>query len=146
MDPFRVELEVRFGDVDPARIVYYPRYLHLVHVAFEEFWACALGLPYADVIDGRKVAFPAVRLEVDFASPLRFGDRAVFEVAVERLGRSSIVWRYRVFTTGDDPVGSARITTVTVATDSLETIATPDWLRRLLEGHLVDPAGEPAAG
>ena len=29
---------VRFADVDHAGIVYYPRFFHLFHLAFEELW------------------------------------------------------------------------------------------------------------
>ena len=36
--PFIARIPVRFGDVDYARIVYYPRLLHLLHVAFEELF------------------------------------------------------------------------------------------------------------
>ena len=35
MIPFRTTLVVRFGDVDSAGIVYYPRYPHYLHVGME---------------------------------------------------------------------------------------------------------------
>jgi acyl-CoA thioesterase FadM len=35
---FRSQLIIRFGDIDRAGIVYYPRFLHYFHVALEEFF------------------------------------------------------------------------------------------------------------
>ncbi len=46
--PFRTPLVVRFGDLDPAGIVYYPRYGHLCHVAMEEFFAAGLKGRYKE--------------------------------------------------------------------------------------------------
>jgi len=36
---FRSQLKIRFGDIDRAGIVYYPRFMHYFHVALEEFFA-----------------------------------------------------------------------------------------------------------
>jgi 4-hydroxybenzoyl-CoA thioesterase len=35
---FRSQLKIRFGDIDHAGIVYYPRFLHYFHVALEDTW------------------------------------------------------------------------------------------------------------
>jgi 4-hydroxybenzoyl-CoA thioesterase len=89
---------VRFADVDHAGIVYYPRFFHLFHVAFEELWRARIGArAYSELIDRERVGFPAVRAECDFHGPLRFGDTAEIEVTVSRLGGKSITFRYRVY-------------------------------------------------
>lgn len=91
-------MPVRFSDVDHAGIVYYPRFFHFFHVAFEELWRARLGpRAYADLIDRDRVGFPAVRAECAFTGPLRFGDTAEIEVTVARLGGKSITFRYRIF-------------------------------------------------
>lgn len=98
MPPFRCELPVRFADIDHAGIVYYPRFFHFFHVAFEELWRARLGAhAYAELIDRDRVGFPAVRAECAYTAPLRFGDTAEIEVTVARLGGKSITFRYRVF-------------------------------------------------
>ena len=48
--PFVARVPVRFGDVDWARIAYYPRLLHLLHVAFEDLFEHHVGIPYAQVL------------------------------------------------------------------------------------------------
>lgn len=95
---FTYTTPVRFADVDHAGIVYYPRFFHLFHVAFEELWRARIGpRAYVDLIDRDRVGFPAVRAECDFKAPLRFGDSAEIEITVPKLGSKSITFRYRVF-------------------------------------------------
>jgi 4-hydroxybenzoyl-CoA thioesterase len=95
---FTFATPVRFADIDHAGIVYYPRFFHLFHVAFEELWRARIGpRAYSELIDRDKVGFPAVRAECDFKEPLRFGDTAEIEVSIPRLGGKSITFRYRVY-------------------------------------------------
>jgi 4-hydroxybenzoyl-CoA thioesterase len=95
---FTFSTPIRFADIDHAGIVYYPRFFHLFHVAFEELWRARIGpRAYSELIDRDKVGFPAVRAECDFKEPLRFGDTAEIEVSIPRLGGKSITFRYRVY-------------------------------------------------
>ena len=41
---FRSQLKIRFGDIDRAGIVHYPRFMHYFHVALEEFFAGELEI------------------------------------------------------------------------------------------------------
>ena len=95
---FSFTTPVRFADVDHAGIVYYPRFFHFFHIAFEELWRTRIGArAYAELIDRDKVGFPAVRAECDFKAPLRFGDTCEIVVTVPQFGKKSITFGYRVF-------------------------------------------------
>jgi 4-hydroxybenzoyl-CoA thioesterase len=99
---FRYSQPVRFADVDHAGIVYYPRFFHYFHVAFEELWRARVGpAAYSEIIDKDRIGFPAVRAECDFKAPLKFGDTAEIEVTIPRLGTKSITFRYRIFRSAD---------------------------------------------
>ncbi len=105
---FSYALPVRFADVDHAGIVYYPRFFHYFHVAFEELWRARIGpQAYSDIIDRDRIGFPAVHAECDFKAPLKFGDTAEIEITIPRLGAKSITFRYRIFRTAVAP--SARV-------------------------------------
>lgn len=94
---FTFATPVRFSDIDHAGIVYYPRFFHLFHVAFEELWRARIGPhAYSELIDRDRIGFPAVKAECEFKAPLRFGDTAEIEVSVSRLGAKSITFRYRI--------------------------------------------------
>src|SRR5688572_17580499 len=96
MPPFRATFPVRFADVDHAGIVYYPRFYHYFHIAFEEFFRARLGqAAYLEILEQRRIGFPAVHTSCDYHAPLRFGDLVEVEMGVERLGGKSIRFRYR---------------------------------------------------
>lgn len=95
---FTFATPVRFSDIDHAGIVYYPRFFHMFHLAFEELWRARIGpKAYSELIDRDRIGFPAVKAECEFKSPLRFGDTAEIVVTVSRLGAKSITFRYRIF-------------------------------------------------
>ena len=100
---FTFATPVRFADIDHAGIVYYPRFFHMFHLAFEELWRARIGpRAYSELIDRDRVGFPAVRAECEFKAPLRFGDTAEIEVSVAKLGARSITFRYRVSRAADE--------------------------------------------
>ena len=41
---FVTQLQVRFGDVDPAGIVYFPKIYDYIHEAFEDLWNVHMGV------------------------------------------------------------------------------------------------------
>jgi 4-hydroxybenzoyl-CoA thioesterase len=126
---FRSRFKVRFGDVDPAGIVYYPTLVHYNHVALEDFFADHLGVDYAAVLSRHRIGLPAVRLEMDFHAPLRFGEGVEVETLIERVGTTSVHWRHLLYRQGGDrPVAEARVVTVCVDLERFEKRELPDWL------------------
>jgi 4-hydroxybenzoyl-CoA thioesterase len=128
---FRAPLTVRFGDVDPAGIVYYPRLLHFCHVAMEDFFGAVLGRRYADVIGQERLGYPAIRLEVDFRRPVRYGDEVEIEVEIVELGTTAITWRFAIFhRDAATPACEVRTVTVGVDLDSFAKRPVPEWIRQ----------------
>ena len=126
--PFRYAFDVRFGDVDVAGIVYYPRFFHYCHVAFEELFGGSAA--YAKVIGDRGIGFPAVHAEIDFKGTLRYGDGVEIFVSSERLGRTSVGLRYELHRANDPRVAAlARITTAVVSMETFRPTPLPDDLR-----------------
>ena len=131
---FTFSLPVRFADVDHAGIVYYPRFFHYFHVAFEELWRTKIGpKAYSDIIDNQRIGFPAVRAECDFKAPLRFGDTAEIEVSIPRLGAKSITFRYRIFRAGDRALcAEGQVITAVVDLAKFVAVAVPDHVADML--------------
>jgi len=133
---FRSKQKIRFGDIDRAGIVYYPRFLHYFHVALEEFFEESLGVEYPTVINHHRIGLPTVHLETDFQGPLRYGDRIEVEVRVQSFGNSSIKFGYQVFKRGEDtPRVTGHNITVCVDMETFEKKRIPDFLRERLEKH-----------
>jgi len=142
---FTYATPVRFADVDHAGIMYYPRFFHLFHMAFEELWRARIGpRAYSELIDRDKVGFPAVRAECDFKGPLSFGDTAEIEVSVIRLGGKSITFRYRIHRAGDDArerslCAEGQVVCAVVDLARFVAIAIPERVTAML-ADLVEPA------
>jgi 4-hydroxybenzoyl-CoA thioesterase len=128
---FRTSIPVRFGDVDHAGIVYYPRYFIYYHEAFEDFFNHN-GHPYNEVLDRRRIGFPTVHIETDYSAPLRYGDALDLELTVSRVGTKSATFRYTGYRHRDGVQACvADITVACVNLDSFEAMPFPDDLRAL---------------
>src|SRR5271169_4754009 len=132
------ERKVRFEEVDAAQIVFFPRFLSYCHEAMEELFDDIEG-GYVRLVRDRKVGVPAVHVECDFKHPLRYGDVARIETTVERLGRSSVSFRYAI-SRASDKTAVASVLHVCAVSDlvALKAIPIPDDVRVALERHLVD--------
>ncbi len=126
-----VRQHVRFGDIDGAGIVYYPRFFNFFHVAFEEFFGRVAGVRYEDVLYQERVGFPIVHVETDFSVPLRHGDTIDVAMTAVRIGRSSFTCRYRVLRDGV-LCARADITSATVDLDTMKSIPLPERYREAL--------------
>ena len=135
MSSFTTMQKVRFGHVDPAGIAYFPRIYNYIHEAFEELWEEHMGVRYYAMLTDQKVGFPLVHSEVDFRSPLRFGDRPLVRITCFKLGRSSMGLRY-IYTLGDRVCVDARMTTAYVDLDNLRAKPIPDAFRAKFEAIL----------
>ncbi len=129
---FRYERPVRFADEDHAQIVYYPRFFHFFHEAFEEMFA-AYGIPYRQCLD-ENVGWPAVHAEADYQRPVRFGDRLAIVVSITRIGETSVTCEYvgtRVGDTGPAVIGKIVVACLDMTTMRAQPI--PAKYRALLE-------------
>ena len=130
---------MRFGDADPAGLVYYPIIFHYLHVAMEEFFAARCGISYAQLMRDERIGFPTVNVQTEFFVPLVYGDVAEIELFISRVGRSSVTFQYTVRRTSDRQV-CARSTQVQVAMnlDTRRAVPIPDKYRDAFERSKVD--------
>lgn len=131
---YAVEFPVRFGEIDHARVVYYPRFFHYFHQAFESWFGEALGVPYHELLDKHNVGFPAVSVETEFRSPLRYGDTVRVQIEVVEIGRKSLTLAYTATRLpGETLSASAKITTAAIDNNTFESIRIPEEFVRLFE-------------
>lgn len=138
-ETFTAEIKVRFADVDHARIVYYPRFFHYFHIAFEELFEQEFGCTYPQVLDEDHVGFPAVHSEADYSAPARFGDVLRIRVTCMRVGTRSVTLRYRAIRAADGlECAEGRVTGACVDMKDFKSMDVPERYRtffaRFLEG------------
>jgi 4-hydroxybenzoyl-CoA thioesterase len=138
--------KIRFDDVDGAGIVYYPRFLHLCHAAFEDFFDDVAPFGYPQLIRDRRLGFPTVHIDADFKAPLSYGDIAVVTLSVVRVGTSSMTMAYEVRRKRDSTLCFvAQITSVLIDLDTQRSQPITAEIRGVLERYLVGRAPESVA-
>ncbi len=99
--PFSTRIKIRFGDTDPAGLVYYPNIFHYFHIAMEEFFSTQCGVGYDQLLAAERIGFPTVNIQTEFRAPILYGDEIDIEVFVSRPGRTSAIFEYRVTRVSD---------------------------------------------
>ncbi|MCE8514803.1 acyl-CoA thioesterase [Ruegeria pomeroyi] len=131
---FITERELRFGDCDISGTAYFPSYLDILNGVNEEFWA-SLGFAWHDIIWNERWGTPTVHLSCDFSKPSFFGETLRFELAVVKLGRSSVTVRHRI-SCGDEVRWSSTQVLAASDLDKHTSIPWPDAMRAALEARL----------
>lgn len=135
---FLCSKQVRFAHCDPAGIVFYPRYAGLVNEVVEDWFAQGLGVGFPELHEERRLGIPAVRLEMDFVKPSRYGDRLDFTLRVLELGRSSALLEVAA-ACGREPRLRARLKVVLMSLATLKAVPfDEEWRARL--GPFLEPA------
>lgn len=100
-------IAVEFNHCDPAGMVFYPRFFEMINSVVENFFDEELHYPFARMHVEEGYAVPTARIETEFHAPARLGERLRFDLAVTRLGRTSLHLTIRA-AGGDGPKLTAR--------------------------------------
>ena len=131
---FTTRITVRFGDCDPAGLVYYPTLFHYCHAAMEDFFAARCGVEYARLVASERLGFPTVNARAEFFEPFLYGDVAEVEVWASRVGRTSVTLEYRLRRERDGRLcASATLVQVAMDLDERRPVPVPEPLRRAFE-------------
>jgi acyl-CoA thioester hydrolase len=124
---FTHSMRVRYAECDPQGVVFNAHYLAYLDHSITELWREALG-GYQAMID-RGLDMVVVESTLRFHQPAQFDDLLTLEVAITRLGNTSISSAHRI--AGEDGVvlvASLHHVLVDLRTRSKTPI--PDWIRR----------------
>lgn len=136
---FESEIVVRFPHVDPAGIVFYPRYVEMVNTSVERWFERALECDYRVLHFERGLGIPTARLEVDFLAPSRLGERLRLLLQVSHLGTSSFHLQHRFACAGEDRLRVVQ-RLVFARLEPFETVPIPVDLRPRMRHYVVESA------
>lgn len=129
--PFSTRIRVRFGDADPAGLVYYPIIFHYFHIALEEYFAACCGISYQRLMADERIGFPTVKTETEFFIPLVYGDEADVSLRVSKMGNSSATFEYEARRTSDGALcARSKQIQVSMNLDTRRAVPLPDKYRR----------------
>ena len=98
--PFRFGLRVRYSEVDYQGIVYFGHYATYFDVGIHEFFR-ALPYDYTAIRSTTGTDFNIVRSVVEYRRPLRFDETFEVEVALGRIGRTSLTFTPAIWVFGE---------------------------------------------
>jgi len=136
-EPFRHELRVRYAECDAQGVVFNANYLSYFDISMTELWRAAFG-SYKAMMD-RGYDLVVAEAQIRFERPARFDEQLTLEVAIEKLGNTSIVTAHRLWR-GDESLAHGSLRHVFVLLETMGKAAIPDWARTAL-GPWVAPAG-----
>lgn len=97
--PFQLKEYVRWGDVDPARIIRYDAYTRFFELAESEFFR-ALGLPYRAIFERLKVGIPRRVMHIDFISAPVLDEELEVRVYISHVGITSMTMNFDFYGDG----------------------------------------------
>lgn len=141
--PFIVRRTVKWGDADPAGVVYTPRFLHFAVEAAESWFIRLTGRHWRHLPEDYGIETPPIAANLRFHHALWPDDRLDLTVRVAAIGRSS----YTVAVAGVNQDGVAcfdsDVTYVAIDPAARKSVPLPDRLRAALETYRTacDPNG-----
>jgi 4-hydroxybenzoyl-CoA thioesterase len=129
---------VRFGECDPAGVVYYPVFFDWFHQSMEEWFEKGLGHKYSDVIT--EYGFPAVHTEATYHKAIPMGMTLRIHLRVSTLGRSSMGLAFRIVDETEICLaeGKVRVVCISVRQGQFQFASTeiPLFLREKMQEYL----------
>ncbi len=132
--PFSIKRMVRWGDCDPAGIIYSPRVFDYAVEAVEAWNREVLGVAWTELIGEMGMGAPMVRAECDYLHPLKPDQEIEVDVRIEKLGRSSLSYLVRGFD-GNRDYFKARLVSCFVARPEFKSIEIPSPLRQRIAAY-----------
>jgi 4-hydroxybenzoyl-CoA thioesterase len=129
------QVEIQFGDCDPAGIVYYPNYFRFFDNATAALLSAAFAMHKRNWLEHFGIAgIPMVDTGARFIKPSRFGDVVDIRSEITELGRSSFSVKHTLLRDGEIAI-EAHEKRVWVVRDELGGIRSaplPEDVRQLL--------------
>jgi acyl-CoA thioester hydrolase len=133
MAAFRHVLRVRYAEVDYQGIVYFAHYATYFDVAIHEFFR-ALPYDYTAIRNTSGTDFNIVRSVVEYRRPLRFDEAFEVEVALGRIGRTSLTFAPAIRVAGEaEPRATGEVVWVHADQATMRAVPLPEELLERLE-------------
>jgi 4-hydroxybenzoyl-CoA thioesterase len=129
---FSIDRKIRFSHCDPAGIVYFPNLFDMINAAVEDWFGDVIGLSFQAMHLERRIGFPIVDTHCQFVRPCHLGDILAIDLAIARLGRSSIEFAIRG-RVGAEEKFHADHKVALVSLDTFRSMRIPDELRAKMQ-------------
>ncbi len=130
----RFEVDIQFGDCDPAGIVFFPNFSRWMDAASLNYFVQRGVKPWNELVKTTGiVGTPLLEIHTRFVKSATYGERLLIETSIETFNAKAFVQLHRV-TRADDLICEGRETRIFVKRDdkgALKGIAVPEDIRAL---------------
>ncbi|TPG61296.1 acyl-CoA thioesterase [Roseomonas nepalensis] len=128
---FRGRARVRFGDCDPAGIVFFPNWFTIAHGTVEDLFRERLRIDFHDLHGARGIGTGFVHAAATFMRPGLMGDEVAITPLVRRVGRASYALDVHLHR-GEEELARLDLVTATTSLARRASVPVPDDLRAAL--------------
>ncbi|MCP4683016.1 MAG: acyl-CoA thioesterase [Desulfobacterales bacterium] len=130
--PFSRERFVRWGDCDPAGIIYAPRVYEYAIDTLEEFYKEVLGHSWMDLKDKSVVGTPILRSEIEYMRPLVPDQKIVVEINIKKVGTKTVTYEMNGLGHSGDQFFRVQVTMCFISQPDFKSSDIPDDIRKRL--------------
>ena len=123
----KIELQVRFGDLDALGHVNNAAYLSFFELGRIDFF-----MKFLTGFHSKEVSFVVAHAEIDFRIPIYFEDRPSITTEIERVGTTSISFIHKILRQGDEALLSSGKTVIVWVDKNGMKNAIPEKIKELL--------------
>jgi YbgC/YbaW family acyl-CoA thioester hydrolase len=131
---FRAPMRVRFGDCDPAGIVFFAAWFTMANAAVEDFFDDALRIDFHELHANRRIGTGFAHAEADFFRPGLMGDRIMLTPLITSIGGASYSLTMHVHREEEELV-RLHLVTATTNLDARRAVPIPTDLRAALQSY-----------
>ncbi len=128
---FHAAARIRFGDCDPAGIVFFPTWFALANAAVEDFFRDELAIDFHALHATRRIGTGFAHAEADFFAPGLMGDAVLLTPILTRIGGASYGFTMHVHR-GSAELLRMQLVTATTDLDARRPVPIPADLRAAL--------------
>lgn len=134
-DAFTVRRKIRFGQSDPAGIVFFPEFFRMFNDLFEDWMRIGLDIDFAAEFRDHQRMFPLLHVEADFKEARMMGQTLDLTLVLTGLGRSSIHYTI-IGHDGGLEILSADCVTCIASKETQKSVPLPNDMRGKMEDYL----------
>lgn len=134
--PFVVHDYIRWGDVDPARIIRYDAYTRFFELGEAELLR-SLGVPYTRLFERFGISLPRRVMHMEFTSPPTLDERLEVAVCIPEVRTSSLTLHFDIYGDGGVMRTYGHLVLVCVRRDTMHKVPWPPEFLALLSPHML---------
>ena len=134
--PFTLRRKIKWGESDPAGIVYTPRFHDYLMEAIDAWLETVIGIDWFRLNTEMGLGSPMVHTSIDYHSPVRPGDILDVKVTLDHIGSSAYTLEIGGYKADGTHVFQGKAVSVVISRETWKSHPMPDEYRERMEAYM----------